>query len=651
MQKPETMKEANEANEEGRTVSLPWRIFVASLALVGLLVAINYIFRLRLLGLLEFESSYLYSLYALLLSPVFILFPASKRASKRSVPWYDSLLCGLTFAISVYFASIAFEASQRAWDVVAPLHVVIVGGFFCLLVLETLRRTGGLPLLLISSLFAIYPMFASYMPGFLGGVQLTLSHTISFHVLGPESLIGIISTVFGQLLVGFIVFAVILMRTGAGTAFMDFALALLGRQKGGPAKVAVAASCAFGGLSGSVISNVLTTGSFTIPTMKRTGYSAHYASAVEAVASTGGNFMPPVMGASAFVMAVFLGIPYLTVVFAAIIPALLYYFALYMQVHFYAISHNIQGLPSNEIPPLRQTLKGIWPSVASILVLVFFLYLGLEGRAPFAAGALLIILSMRKRAIRKNLKDFFFGIFEDTAKQLARLAGLLVGIGFIMGSFAVTGVASSFAHEIITLAGGNLILMLIYCALASFVLGTGMPVNACYIFLAITIAPALVALGIVPIAAHLFIFYWGIASYFTPPVAQGAYVAATIGNAKFFKTGVTAMRLGIIVYIVPFCFVFEPSLLLQGTLIELILPLTTIIVGILLMAVGLEGWSPKIGLIPRYLRLLLFISGVLLVLSESKTDIAGIGLFVLTGAVYLVVSRIKKLNRLVEPPQ
>jgi len=338
-------------------------------------------------------------------------------------------------------------------------------------------------------------------------------------------------------------------------------------------------------------------------------------------------------------------------VFAAIIAALLYYFALYMQVHFYAISHNIQGLPSHEIPPLRQTLKGIWPSVASILVLVFFLYLGLEGRAPFAAGALLIILSMRKSAIRNNLKDFFFDIFEDAAKQLARLAGLLVGIGFIMGSFAVTGVASSFAHEVIMLAGGNLILMLIYCALASFVLGTGMPVNACYIFLAITVAPALVALGIVPIAAHLFIFYWGIASYFTPPVAQGAYVAATLGNAKFLKTGLTAMRLGIIVYFVPFCFVFEPSLLLQGTLIELILPLTTIIVGILLMAVGLEGWSPKIGLIPRYLRLLLFISGILLVLSESTTDIAGIGLFVLAGTVYLVVSRIKKPNRLVEPPQ
>jgi TRAP transporter 4TM/12TM fusion protein len=383
--------------------------------------------------------------------------------------------------------------------------------------------------------------------------------------------------------------------------------------------------------------------------MKRTGYPAYYASAVEAVASTGGNFMPPVMGASAFLMAVFLGIPYLSVVVAAIIPALMYYFALYMQVHFYGISHNLRGLDSHEIPPLRQTLKEIWPSLLSILVLVFFLYLGLEGRAPFAAAALLIVLSMRKKAIRNNLWDFFFGIFEDSARQLARLCGILVGIGFIMGSFAATGVASSFAHELMMLAGGNLILMLIFCALASLILGTGMPVNACYIFLAVTIAPALVNLGIVPIAAHLFIFYLGMASYLTPPVAEGAYVAATLGNANFFKTGLTSMRLGIVVYLVPFSFVLQPSLLLQGKLVELVVPLITSMIGIFFMTGGLEGWFPRIGLIPKYLRLPLFVSGILLILSEFKTDIAGTGLFLLIAAVYLLVSRKNKRPRLFEP--
>lgn len=647
MQRPELKKEGPEGGGEERTPSLPWRIIIASFTAIGLLLAINYVFRLRLLGNLEFESSYLYSLYAVLLSPVFIVFRASKRSSGRSVPWYDLLLFGLTFAISAYFASIAFEASQRAWDVVGPPHVVIVGGLFCLLVLEAVRRAGGLPLLAVVALFATYPLFAGYMPGFLGGVQLSLSNTITFHTLGPESLIGIISSVFGNLLVGFIFFAVILMRSGAGTAFMDFALALLGRQRGGPAKVAVVASGFFGGLSGSVISNILTTGSFTIPTMKKTGYPSHYASAVEAVASTGGNFMPPVMGASAFVMAVFLGIPYLSVVTAAIIPALLYYFALFMQVHFYAISHNLRGIPNHDIPPLKHTLKEIWPSILSILVLVFFLYLGLEGRAPFAAGALLLALSMRKKEVRENLKGFFFGILEDTVRQLARLAGMLVGIGFIMGSFAATGLASSFAHELMMLAGGSLALMLIFCALASFILGTGMPVNACYIFLAVTIAPALEGLGIVPIAAHLFIFYWGMASYLTPPVAEGAYVAATLGKANFFKTGLMAMRLGIIVYLVPFCFVLEPSLLFRGKLVELIVPLITMIIGIFWMATGLEGWFPRIGFIPRYLRFPLFASGVLFILSESKSDIAGIGLFVLTAAVYLVTSRIKRRNRVV----
>jgi len=640
------MKDQAEAGAFERNLGLHWRISVAALALVGLFIAFNYIFKLMLLGQLEFGPSYLFSLFVFFLSPVFILMPASKRASRRSVPWYDLLLFGLTVATSTYLALVAFEASQRAWEIAAPLPIVIVSGFFCIVVLEAVRRAGGLPLFFVVSLFAIYPLFASYMPGLFKGIPLTLSNTTLFHVLGPESLIGIISQVFGSLLVGFIFFAVILVRSGTGAAFMDFALALVGRQKGGPAKVAVAASGAFGGLSGSVISNVLTTGSFTIPAMKRAGYPPHYASAIEAVASTGGNFMPPVMGASAFIMAVFLGISYLNVVVAALIPALLYYFALYIQVHFYANSHNFSGLPSDQIPPLSHALKEVWPSVFSIVALVFFLYYGLEGRAPFAASAVLIMLSMRKREIRNNLKDYFFGILEDTAKQLARLAGILIGIGFILGSLAITGVGSSISYELRMLAGGNIVLLLIFCALGSFILGTGMPVNACYIFLAITIAPALVALGVVPLAAHLFIFYWGLASYFTPPVAEAAYVAATIGKANFFKTGLQSMRLGIVVYFIPFAFVVSPALVLQAPLVELILPLTTIILGIVLLGAGLEGWLPKLGMLPRYLRLPIFMSGVLLVLSDSQTDIAGIGLIALTMAVYLVVSRIRNPNRL-----
>lgn len=619
-----------------RTPGLPWRILVVVFSISGLFIAVNYIFRLRLLGRLEFEASYLFTLFACFLSLVFIFLPATKGASRRSVPWYDILLFGLTLAVSIYLASVAFEAGQRAWDVVAPLYIVVVSGIFCLIALEALRRAGGMPVFVIALLFAVYPMIADYMPGLLQGVQFPPAETLMFHVLSSESLIGVISGVFGNILVGFMFFGVVLLSSGAAKAFMNFALALLGSQKGGPAKVSILASAMFGTMTGSIVSNIVTTGSFTIPTMKRTGYSPHFASAVEAVASTGGNIMPPVMGATAFIMAALLAIPYFSVVIAAAIPAILYYLALYMQVHAYAQTHNLQGIPRSELPSLKQALIEVWPYLFAIVALVYFLYMGLEGRAPFAASAILIILSILKKETRSNLKDYFFGIFTEAAKQLATIVGIIVGIGFIIGSFAVTGIGSSFAHEISVLAGNNLALLIVFSALGSLVLGTGMPVVACYIFLAAIIGPALVAAGIIPIAAHLFLFYWGLASNFTPPVAVGAYVAAALGKADFLKTAWRSMRLGILIYILPFAFVIAPALLLQTPPVELILPLTTIILGTVLLAAGLEGWLLKYGKLTRYSRLFIGISGALLVFPNWQSDIAGMGLFVLTIVVDLL---------------
>jgi len=373
--------------------------------------------------------------------------------------------------------------------------------------------------------------------------------------MGPESIIGIPMRVVGNLLIGFMIFAVVLQHTGAGKFFLDFSLSLLGPLRGGAAKVSIMASALMGSISGSVISNVLGTGSVTIPAMKRTGFSARFAGAVEACASTGGIVMPPVMGAVAFVMAEVLQVPYVTIIITAAIPSFLYFFCLFVQVDAYAARNGIVGTSREECPKFLTVMKEGWFYLLAIALLIYIIViLWRETHAAWITTVVLLGLTMFRKATRMTPRKFL-DLIEGIGKFMGEITSILAACGLIIGSMGLTGVAHSFSSEIVKFAGGNMYLLLVFGAFASFILGMGMTITACYIFLAVVMAPALIEMGLYPLAVHLFVMYWGMASFITPPVALGSFAAASLSGASPMETGVQSMRLGIATYIVPFFFV------------------------------------------------------------------------------------------------
>ena len=596
----------------------------------GVVLTINQTFNLHLFGQAIIDTSFYYLLLGLFLSLAFLAYPA-RDADRQQIPWYDWALFAACIAATSYLAWHGGRIVAEGWDLAAPTEAVVVAGIICLLALEGVRRAGGMVLFILCAVFAVYPMFAGDMPGFLWGPSSGLAETLSAHGMGVESIIGVPMRTVASLLVGFLVFGSALVVTGGGEFFMALAIALMGRTRGGPAKVAVLSSGFFGSLSGSVISNVVTTGQMTIPTMKRVGYPAHYAGAVEACASTGGALMPPVMGAVAFIMAEFLNVPYSTVMLAAIVPALLYYGALLLQADHYAARNGLKGQPASEIPPLLPVLKRGWHFLFSLGLLTYLLLvMKQEALAPYIATAVLIgttIVFGEKRFGLAGLRD----LAADATRNIVNIVAILAGVGFIVGSLSYTGVGGAFSRELLQFAGGNIYLLLILGALTSFILGMGMTASACYIFLAITLGPALIGGGLNPIGAHLFILYWGLISFITPPVALAAIAAASIARADPWRTGLWAMRLGLINFVLPFLFVLNPTLLLIGTPLQIVHDVATACFAVWLLAAGLEGWLYGVGAIGRASRVLLVAGALGLLVPGLATDLFGLGML---AAVY-----------------
>jgi TRAP transporter 4TM/12TM fusion protein len=633
-----TAEEPKIPGSKYRNANLFWRAIFIGFTLAGTILAVLQIFLIYPI----LENAYLYWLLVFYLSPVFIFFPATNKSPTDRVPLYDKMLFFLTIFFSAYLSLHAWEIAHEGWAFLAPLPVSIMSALFCLIILEAVRRAGGFPLFLFTAIFATYPLFAEFMPGALKGNAYPFLQVVRYHVLSTESIIGIPMFVVGTLIIGFMILGSALVTTGGGKFFLDFAFALLGSQRGGPAKVAILSSGIFGSLSGSVISNVLTTGSVTIPTMKKIGYPPHYAAAVEACASSGGCIMPPVMGAVAFVMASFLGISYVDVAIAALIPAVLFYLGLFVQVDFFARKTGLEGLPKKDIPRLSTVLREGFLYVFAFLVLIYFLYLRREAQAPFYATVALLILAMMRSKTRLHLKQYIKFI-ESVGLILSELVAILAACGFIIGAFSLTGVASSFSREIILLAHGNAFFMLVFGALASFIMGMGMTVTACYIFLSIILVPGLISAGSFDVlAVHLFVLYWGVVSFITPPVALGSYAAAGLAGASPMQTGFTSMRLGVVKYIIPFFFVYSPALIMHGPAHEIIYELMGAIIGIFILAGGLEGYLPRIGKLPHLLRLLYIVSGLLIVMPQVTTDFIGIGLFLLSTFFYLLLKYYSK---------
>jgi len=613
---------------EARSTRLTGPAFWAAFALsaCGLTLTVNQVFNLGLGGFRPISTAYYYLILGLFGGFAFLAFPAVK-AHKARVPWFDWLLAATTLALGVWLATEALRIQLAGWNATAPDWAAWLAALLLVLILDGVRRTGEVVLFFACLLFGLFPMVADSAPGFLWGVQFGPLETVREHVFGTESIIGIPMQVVADTLIGFLVFGVVLSATGGASFFMDFALSLMGTSRGGPAKVAVVSSAMFGMLSGSPTSNVLTTGTLTIPTMKRCGYAPHYAGAVEACASTGGALMPPVMGAAAFIMANFLNVPYAEVMVAAALPSLLYYGALFVQTDLYAVRNGLSGVPRAEVPPLLPTLAAGWYYIAAIIALtVLLLAFRIEAEAPFwVCLFLLAIALLRARQTGFNLRRFC-GLVVDAGQAVAQLVALIAGIGLIIGALSMTGVANSFSRELVQYAAGNVALLLFFGALTSFILGMGMTASACYIFLAIVLAPALVQAGLDPMASHLYVLYWGIVSFITPPVALAAIAAASIAKSSPMVTGLMALRIGFLLMLLPVLFVLQPALILRGDTLTILQAVLTAAVAVVLLASAFEGYVYKVGPTPVWARVPIALGGLLMLIPEATTDLAGLAL-------------------------
>ncbi|MCF8467986.1 MAG: TRAP transporter fused permease subunit [Sneathiella sp.] len=583
-----------------RNLSTGWRGIVIAVTVVTVLLAMNQLFNAGFfIGYTWLDNEYQYALFGLLVPIVFLIFPATSKSPLDRVPWYDMVFAGTTFGLLVFFFLNAAKIVDNGWEMGAPDYIVALGLVLWLLVLEGTRRAGGTALFVIVVIISLYPLYADILPGPISGLGSTLADTTAYHVLSAESMLGIPMQALANLVIGFLIFGVALTQTGGGKFFIDLAFAMLGHVRGGPAKVAIFSSGLMGSMSGSVISNVITTGVMTIPAMRKTGFRASYAAGVEACASTGGVLMPPIMGSTAFIMAVFLNIPYITIAVAAIIPSILYYLALFIQIDAYAARNNMPGLPKDQLPKLGETFRQGWHFIAVfILLIVMLVYLKQEVLAPFYATALLIVINQIFSHSRWKMKEFLEFILA-TGKLLAEIAAILVGVGLIVGALSITGMAGTLVNDLIFIAGGDILVLLLMGAITSFIMGIGMTVTAAYIFLAIVLAPALIHGGLDPLSVHLFILYWGMVSFITPPVALGAFAAASIAGANPMRTGFEAMRLGSIIYFVPFFFVLDPAFILHGELSRTALLFVCAVGGVILIASALQGYLMGIGNLHR----------------------------------------------------
>lgn len=586
------------------------------------LLTLDYLFNLGLLTVVTgLETQFYYAVVALLLPLVFLLWPALASGQDKPVPWYDYLLFIAAVVVSGYFVVQAETILERGWGFDAPAQAVWMSYAFWLLILEAARRAGGWPIALIAALFSCYPMVADIMPGPIQGFPSTLEQTAIYHTMSTESVMGVPLQAFAGLVIGFLIFGVVLQKTGGGAFFINLAFALLGHVRGGPAKVSIFASGLMGSMSGSVITNVLTTGVLSIPAMRRIGMSRSFAGGVEACASTGGVLMPPVMGATAFVMAMFLDVPYGEVALAAVIPSVLYFLGLFIQIDAYAARENIKGIPKAELPSVRETLKEGWYFIFVFALLVWMLLvMQREAVAPFYATALLLVINQFSRKHRWGWAQVRETL-GSAAKLFAELIAILTAVGMLVGALSMTGLSGTIANDFIRLAGGSVLLLLLMGALTSFVLGIGMTVTAAYIFLAVALAPALIqGGGMDPMAVHMFILYWGMLSFITPPVALGAFAAATVAGARPMETGLQAMRLGSVIYFIPFLFVLNPALIMQGPAWEIVLVFCQAVVGIVLFASAMQGYLIGIGRLGHNLltetlnRTLILIAGLCLAL-------------------------------------
>ncbi len=608
-----------------------WLVLIGASLITLASIGFAVQFYRNVLGLLLFNEQFLAGMLALGMAVVYLQLPARPGAPKPVVPWYDWVLAALSLFLGLYIAVrypvLSENMTSRPYDGLVTAILVIP------LLIEALRRTVGMALTIVVIVFLIYAPLGQYVPGALAGLPVRIPELAFYLVWDPGSMLGLPLMVAATIVIAFVFFGNLLFASGGSAFFTDIALSLMGRYRGGSAKIAVTASCLFGMISGSAVSNVASVGVLTIPLMRRGGYPAHVAAAIEAVASTGGQLMPPVMGAAAFLMAEFLQVPYRDVAIAAALPSLLYYYALFIQADLLAARVGLTSIDTTDLPPMSQVLKQGWHFLIPFGVLVFGLFwLNWSPElAALAASAVLFVTGSTLGYGDKKLKlNDVVQALKGTGLVSLDLLMITAAAGFIIGVLNISGLSFSLTLLLVQVGSNSLWLLLFLAALISIVLGMGMPTVGVYVLLAALVSPAMVKIGLSPMASHMFVLYFGMMSMITPPVALAAFAAASLAQTDAMKTGWTAVRFGWIAYIIPFLFVRAPSLLLEGSLASVIWAVITSLIGVWFVCAAFAGYATRILSMP--MRIGFGIAGLLLFIPADAmthgiwTDIIGLAL-------------------------
>jgi TRAP transporter 4TM/12TM fusion protein len=573
---------------------------------------------------------------AMVLPCVFILVPMGKKSPRDRVPWYDAILAILGAIVGLYIAIFYLKISLDLGTITPDR--VIMGTIALALILEASRRVTNWFLAALGLFFILFPHLSWLFPDLLSRISLPFSQQVNYLFLETNAMLSIIFGVAAIIVLAYVLFGSLLFSTGGGEFITNVAMAGFGRFRGGPAKIAVVGSTLFGTISGVAVANVATVGVVTIPLMKKIGYKPHVAGAIEAVASSGGQICPPVMGVTAFVMAEILGVPYRSVAIAAIIPALLYYAAIFFQVDMEAGKDGLKGLPREELPKIFSVMGKSYLFILPFAVLVvalFILFLSPEKSALAGVLSISILGFLIQKKTRFRLGWVLEGL-SDVGRTMLLIGPIAALAGIIVGTISYTGIGFLIALYLGEIAGGNLFVLLLIVAIACFILGMGMPTLPAYILLAVLIAPVMVQLGIAPMAAHMFILYYAGISMITPPVCIAAYAGAAIAGSDPMRTGWAASRLGIIAYIVPFLFVYFPALVFIGSWGQILIAVTTALLGCFVLSGALTGYIfRELGLKKR---LFLGLAGVgLLIPTQSHLTAFSSVVNIVCGALALLL--------------
>lgn len=592
----------------------------------------------------------------------FLLFPPTKNSPRNTLPWYDIVLGLIGVACWLYIV-VNFDSLVRRSGNNTPLDVA-VGIVGILVLFESCRRIVGFPIMIIAGSFIVFAFAGKYLPGFLHHRGYSLQRVVCHLFYNTEGIMGTPIGACSTFIFLFILFGALLEKTGIGHFFIDVCNALAGGASGGPAKVAVLSSALLGTVSGSSVSNTVGSGSFTIPMMKKLGYKGEFAGAVEAAASTGGQIMPPIMGAAAFLMAESLGLPYITIVKAAIVPAILYFTGIFITVHLEAKKLGLKGLPKDQLPRFMPLLLRKGYMILPLVVIIYFLCAGKT--AVFAAlmgiiACVLVGFGVSVSDLAHGRKPSFGGkdiveIMCTAARNIISVAIACGMAGIIIGIVTLTGLGLRLGNGLVMLAHGKLLLTLVFTMVASIILGMGAPTTANYLITSTITAGAIISLGIEPLAAHMFAFYFGIIADVTPPVALAAIAGAAIAKAKPMKTALNATKLAIGAFIIPYMFVYNSKMLMiNASALSVVMIIITAILGMFGISVALEGYGfnntgffynsrkgkATIITFDAVERLLFAIAGLLCVIPETKTDIIGVSLLAVLIAYQLILKKVR----------